>query len=289
MSSSSTPNLTGQVAIVTGSGHGVGRAIALALAGVGVTVAVADLDTTDIVAAVEAVGGRAVAKTVDVTNQPAVDQMVYEIEQQFGAVDLLINNAGIAAAPAGRLWEVDPHRWWRTIEVDLRGPFLCARAVLPGMIRHSQGRIINMSSGLAWADAAGTSDYCAAKAGVARLTGCLAIETREYGIAVFAIQPGTVYTTLMEDAIIAAKRGPKILQQAGADLAAFFAGGGGEPPELCARLVVQLASGKADALSGRFIDVFDDLDELIQRVDEITRDDLYSLKRPIFKPSSGQS
>ncbi len=286
MSSGLTPNLAGQVAIVTGGGRGIGRAIALGLAGAGVKVAVADLDTADTVAAIEANGGQAITKTVDVTDQSAVDQMVRDVEQQFGTVDLLMNNAGVGAQSVGLLWEVDPNQWWRTIDVNLRGPFLCARAVLPGMIRRRRGRIINMASGAATGDALGITAYSAAKAGLARLTGCLALETRAYGIGIFAIQPGFVRTKLVTDSMVAANAGSRIVQDDAAAAAAFFEKGGGDSPELAARLVVQLASGKADTLSGRYIDVFDDLDELIRRVDEITRDDLYSLKRPALKPSS---
>ena len=143
------PNLTRQVAIVTGAGRGLGRAIALALAAAGATVVVVDRVTGDTAAAIEAAGGRAIAKTVDVTDQCVVEQMVGEVEQQFGAVDLLMNNAGIGAESLGVLWEADPDWWWQTINVNLRGSFLCARAVLPGMIRRRQGRIINMSSGVA--------------------------------------------------------------------------------------------------------------------------------------------
>jgi NAD(P)-dependent dehydrogenase (short-subunit alcohol dehydrogenase family) len=284
MSNNLTSDLTGQVAIVTGGGRGLGRAIALALASAGANVVVADRATSDTAATIEASGGRAAAKTVDVTDQSAVEATVREVEQQYGAVDLLMNNAGIGAESLGRLWEVDPEWWWRTIDVDLRGPFVCARAVLPGMIRRRRGRIVNMSSGVAWGDIAGVTAYCAAKAGLARLSGCLALETREFGIAIFAINPGMVLTPLNE-AVMASTAGLKI----STDMAAGFARGDGAPPELCAQLVVQLASGKADSLSGRFLDVDDDLDELVRRADEITRHDLYSLKRPTFKRESVQS
>src|SRR5258708_5450461 len=147
MSAGITPDLTGQVAIVTGGGSGIGRAIALAVAAAGATVAVVDRATGDTAAAIEAAGGRAVAKTVDVTDQRAVEQMVREVEQQFGDITLLVNNAGIATESLGPTWEVDPEWWWRTMEVNVRGQFLCARSVLPGMVRRRQGRIVNMSSG----------------------------------------------------------------------------------------------------------------------------------------------
>lgn len=213
--------------------------------------------------------------------------MVHEVEQQFGPIDLLFNNAGIATPSLGATWEVDPELWWRTLEVNLRGQFLCARAVLPAMIRRRQGRIINMSSGLAWADAGGNSAYSASKAAIARFTGCLADETRTYHVAVFAIQPGLVRTPLTEAA--ATSNVTLAGQEIGLALRVSFEKGDDEPPERCARLVLQLASGKADALSGRFVDIYDDIDELIVRVDEITRDNLYSLTRPIFKHESTPS
>lgn len=262
------PNLTGQVAIITGGGSGIGQITALALASAGAMVAVVDRFTGDTVAAIEAHGGSAVAHTVDVTDQHATEQMVHEIEQQFGVVDLLFNNAGIGTPSLGATWEVDPDVWWRTLDVNLRGQFLCARAVLPAMIRRRQGRIINMSSGLAWADAGGNSAYSASKAAIARFTGCLADETRTYNVAVFAVQPGLVRTALTEGSALsnAALAG----QEIGLGLRIAFEEGYDEPPDRCARLVLQLASGKADALSGRFVDIYDDIDELIARVDEIT-------------------
>lgn len=281
------PNLTGQVAIITGGGGGIGRVTALALASAGAIVAVVDRFTGDTVPAIAARGGRAVAHTVDVTDQHAVERMVQEVEQQFGPIDLLFNNAGIATPSLGATWEVDPELWWRTLEVNLRGQFLCARAVLPAMIRRRQGRIINMSSGLAWADAGGNSAYSASKAAIARFTGCLADETRTYHVAVFAIQPGLVRTPLTEAA--ATSNVTLAGQEIGLALRVSFEKGDDEPPERCARLVLQLASGKADALSGRFVDIYDDIDELIVRVDEITRDNLYSLTRPIFKHESTPS
>ena len=279
MIASATLDLTGQVAIVTGGASGIGRAIALTLATAGATVAVVDRSTGDTVAAIEANGGRAVAKTVDVTDQHAVEHMVQEVEKQFGDITLLVNNAAIAIESMGLTWEVDPDWWWRTLDVNLRGQFLCARSVLPGMVRRHQGQIMNMSSGTAYSNIAGLSAYSASKSAVARFTGCLAAETRDYGVAVFAINPGNLVRTPLTEAVVASERGQKVSQ----DFAAAFANGNIEPPEATGRLVVHLASGKADALSGRFVDAGDDIDELIRRADEIIRDDLYTLTIPKLK------
>src|SRR5258708_20860851 len=152
------------------------------------------------------------------------------------------------------------------------------------MVRCHQGRIVNMSSGVAWLDVRGLSAYCASKSGVGRFSGCVVAETREYGVAVFAIQPGLVRTPLTE--AVAASNASIAGRIISEGMRADFDKGQHVPPEHCARLVVQLASGKADMLSGRFVDVYDDIDELIRRTAEIARDDLYSLKRPTFKRAS---
>ena len=131
MSGSSTDkpiDLSGQVALVTGGGRGIGRAMALALAKAGAAVAVAartEEQLAETVALVEQASGRATAVTADVTDQQAVDRMASEVEQQLGPVDLLVNNAG-AGDPGGPIWEVDPDRWWRVLDVNIRGPFLCS-------------------------------------------------------------------------------------------------------------------------------------------------------------------
>jgi NAD(P)-dependent dehydrogenase (short-subunit alcohol dehydrogenase family) len=125
-------NLTGHVAIVTGGGRGIGRAIAQALARAGAAVAVAarsEAQLADTVRLITQSGGRALPVVTDVVHPQAVARLVETTEQQFGPVDLLVNNAGVAG-PIGPLWEVEPDTWWGGVEVHLRGTFLCTRAVL---------------------------------------------------------------------------------------------------------------------------------------------------------------
>jgi len=259
-----TSNLAEQVAIVTGGGRGIGRAIAQALAGAGAKVAVAarSLDQLDeAVASIQKQGGRAFAFATDVTDQQAVEQMVSEVVKQLGHIDLLVNNAGIAG-DEGPIWKVAVEDWWRVLEVNLYGPFTCARAVLSGMVARRSGRIINVGSNAGIRAAAVYSAYSVSKAALLRLTDCLAEMTKAYGISVFAISPGLVRTTMTQDL-------PIWKDVPDSDWA---------PVERVGELCVYLASGKADALSGRYLHVHDDTKGLVQRADEIQRNDLYALR-----------
>jgi NAD(P)-dependent dehydrogenase (short-subunit alcohol dehydrogenase family) len=268
-------SLTGQVAMITGGGRGLGRSIAQALAEAGATVALAARTTEQLaetIALVEQQGGRALAFPVDVTDQEAVQRMVAEVEQQLGAVDLLINNAGIVT-PLGPIWEVDPDEWWRALDINLRGSFLCARAVLPGMIARHRGRILNMASGAGLNAIAYGSAYVVSKTALIRFTENLAAETREYGISAFAIEPGTA-RTVMSEYLYSSEAGQKWLPW----FRRIFDEGRDVPVAWVTRLILSLASGFADPLSGCTISVHDDLPALVNRAAEIKQDKLYSLQ-----------
>src|SRR5215211_2695960 len=118
-------------------------------------------------------GGRAIALSVDVTDHAGVEQAVARTERELGPVTLLVNNAAVAT-PVGPAWEVDPDAWWRTVEVNLRGPFVCARAVLPGMLSRRAGRIVNIVAVAAFNTAPFMSAYAASKAGLISFTEDLA-------------------------------------------------------------------------------------------------------------------
>ena len=186
--------LRGQVAVVTGAGRGLGRAYATTLAREGATVALVARTATEIEdAAAEIVrdGGVARAFPADVTTPGALAPVI----EALGPVDLLVNNAGLRG-PIGPFWDADPTEYWRAIEVNLHGPILCTRAVLPGMIARRRGRIINLASGAAAMSIAYFSAYCAAKTALVRLTETLAIEARPHGVTVFAVTPGSVRTSM---------------------------------------------------------------------------------------------
>ena len=145
-------DLAGQVALVTGGGRGLGRAFALGLAKAGASVAVTArtaVPLAETVEIIERAGGRALAIPGDVAESGAAAHVVSTAESRLGPLDILVNNAGVMG-PVGYDWNVDPEDWWRTFEVNMRGPFLCARAVLPGMLARRRGRLVNISSGAAF-------------------------------------------------------------------------------------------------------------------------------------------
>lgn len=227
-------DLSGQLALVTGGTRGVGKAIAEALDAAGAEVRVFSRS-----------GG------VDVTDREAVESAVAGL----GAVDLLVNNAGTLDA-LGPIWEVDPEAWRRDLETSVLGTFHCSRAVLPGMIERGRGRIVNVSSGTATRPYPHGSGYAAAKAALLNFTETLAAEIAEHGLSAFAISPGFVWTAMTEH------------MRDSAEGRRWFPGfGSPDPnePERAGELVVRLATGEADALSGRFIHVRDDLDGLLSR------------------------
>lgn len=273
--SSEANELRDRVALVTGGGRGLGRHFALALARCGAKIAVlarSKEQVAETAVLITNMGGRALALTADVTNQVAVEGAVREVEQLIGPVDVLVNNAGSSRA-AGSVWEVDPEKWWRDIEINLRGPFLCSRTVLPMMIERHRGRIINVSSAAGLGPRPGYSCYAASKAALICLTDTLAIETKDYDIGIFAISPGTVRTAMTEYLLQTdefKRWAPWVYN--------LFQEGRDDPPTRAEQLVVYIASGKADILSGRFINVYDDVTELVRRSEEIRRGDLYTLR-----------
>jgi NAD(P)-dependent dehydrogenase (short-subunit alcohol dehydrogenase family) len=190
--------------------------------------------------------------------------MVEQVERELGAVDLLVNNARRLTSIAP-VWESDPDEWWRDVEVNICSVFLCSRAVLKSMTQRKRGRIINFtSSGMA-----NVSAYDCSKVAVTRFTDTLASETKEFGISVFAVTVGPTHTEMM-DYMIESEVGLKWLP----DLPKWLEGKW-QPVELAGTLAVTLASGKADPLTGRSIAPEDDLDEMLRRIEEIEKDELY--------------
>ena len=270
-------DLTGQVALVTGGGRGLGRAFALSLAAAGAKVAVmarTEAQLAETVQLIERAGGCARAIPGDVSVPDEVAHVVTTTEQQLGPVDILVNNAGFhVPGSLGYDWEVDPEGWWHTFEINLRGPFLCARAVLPGMIKRKRGRIVNISSGPANANPI-MDALSVSKVALTHWTRCLAAATKEHGIAVFAFAPGSVRTPGREYLATS----PEVPKEIGDRFRAGFSRGEDIPIERPAQMLLFLVSGRADVLSGRYMNANrDNEDDLVRRAEEIQRDDLHIL------------
>jgi NAD(P)-dependent dehydrogenase (short-subunit alcohol dehydrogenase family) len=202
----------------------------------------------------------------------SVKRMAEQAEQGLGPIDVLVNNAGslVTIAP---IWEADPEQWWHDVEGNLLGTFLCTRAVLPGMIARRHGTIINLSGGLATCPSPAISAYISSKTAVVRFTECLAAEVREYGLRAYSMGPGLVVTKLTESLMNTAAG-----QRWQPTVSARVAAGENVPPERSAQLALFLATDAGVELSGRLIEIYDDMADLTRRGPEIQRNDLYVLR-----------
>jgi 3-oxoacyl-[acyl-carrier protein] reductase len=197
---STTRPLFGQVAIVTGASRGIGRSIAVALARAGAHVVVNYRSSRDaaeeVVREIRTLGSRAIAVQADVTVPADVDRLIMA-STELGVPRILVNNAGIASSRL--LMETSLEEWESLIKSNLTAPFLCAKAVLPHMIREGYGRIINISS--IWGIAGGSFEvaYSASKGGLIAFTKALAKEVGKAGITVNAVAPGAIETDMLRN------------------------------------------------------------------------------------------
>ena len=252
----STNDLPGQVALITGGGRGIGASVARELAAAGASVAVAARTREQVEEVARQIDGLAVE--VDVTDRAAVERLVTEVERELGPIDLLVANAGVSVSEGEGAWTIEPEEWWRVLEVNVLGVYLCCHVNIPGMIQRGRGRIVITGSGASYLPGSSQSAYSASKAAVGRFGEVLALQLKPHGIPVFVFSPGLVQTELTSSA-------PEDAPWT--------------PPELAPRLVHVLASGRADELAGRYLHAeHDDIEELIARADEIERDDLNSIR-----------
>lgn len=237
-------SLAGRTAIVTGSGRGLGRAMALALAEAGANLVITARTVSEIEATgkeVEARGRKALVTPCDVTKTDDVEAMVTKAVQSFGAIDVLINNAG-----GGRhkpVLEMTDEEWHWGIDLNLTSTFLCSRAVGRHMVAQGRGKVINIASGWGYRGRRNSTAYCASKAAVINFTRALAVEWSRYNIQVNCIAPG--YFPLREptDELEARERAVRISR---------IPLGGGEPDDI-GPLAVFLASDGANYLTGQTI------------------------------------
>jgi NAD(P)-dependent dehydrogenase (short-subunit alcohol dehydrogenase family) len=272
--------LDGMVALVSGGGRGIGRLLGARLAGAGAAVGLIARSADELAAAagdIRRAGGMTAAAVADVTDHRATAAAVAELRGRLGAVDILVNNAGISG-PVGPLWEAPAAGWWRAVEVNLGGAFVLTQLALEHMIPAGRGRIINITSHAGVYRWPLLSAYATSKAALVKLTETLAEETRPHGVSVFSVDPGLLPIGLGGAALgtTADRRTPE--GRVGGWIRDQFAAGRGADPEEAARLILALASGRADRLSGRHLSVTDNLDALLPRIDQIERDDLHTLR-----------
>lgn len=190
-------DLSGKVALVTGSARGIGREIALKLAEVGATVVVSDVaDAEPVAEEIREMGRQSLAVAADVTSSTAVAALVDMVISTYDRIDILVNNAGIARDQL--LMRMSDEDWDKVLEVDLKSVFLCTRAVLRPMMKQRWGRIISISSIVGIAGNPGQANYAAAKAGIIGFTKTVAKEVGSRGITANAIAPGFIDTQMTQ-------------------------------------------------------------------------------------------
>ena len=200
-------DLKGKVAVVTGGAKGIGKGVAHILSGYGAKVAIADLDDEKAAVTANSIqnrGGIAAAFHIDVSSSKSVQEAVKLIIYTYGAIDILVNCAGIVCS--AKLHELDETLWDKVMDVNLKSVYLVSKAVVPYMIAQKSGSIINFSSQAAKIGELGNGVYCASKAGVAMLTQVQGLELAEYNINVNAVAPGYTNTEIMQ--AVFQKRGP---------------------------------------------------------------------------------
>lgn len=249
--------LGGKIALVTGGSRGIGHSIALAFAAHGSQVALTGRTqaTLDVVAEeIHRLGGKALPLSCDVTNKQEVETLKKKIASQLGAVQILINNAGVA--PAAGFLEMPDQLWEEVLRVNLTGTYNCCKVFLPEMIASRWGRIINIASIVAKVAYSHISAYTTSKHAVLGLTRALAVEMARTGVTVNAICPGYVETelTFNNARLMAEKTGRRVEEAIG-----LFMGSSPQKrliaPEEVAELAVMLASKSAAGITGQAINI----------------------------------
>jgi len=240
--------LKDRVAIVTGAAQGIGRAYALRLAREGAKVVIADiLEGSGVEQEIASKGGEALALQIDVSDEQSTRQMAQKTIDRFGRIDILINNAAIFATLETKpFFEITPKEWDDVMRVNVKGPFLCVKAVYPQMKKQGKGKIINIASGVFFKGLPLFLHYVTSKGGVIAMTRALAREVGDDGICVNAIAPGYTVTEVMkeeaihDEAFINAVVGSRCFKRH-------------EVPEDLTGTIVFLASDDSDFITGQTI------------------------------------
>jgi 3-oxoacyl-[acyl-carrier protein] reductase len=281
-----TYNLSGRAAIITGANQGLGRVIAEHFVHAGADVLLTARDE-DLLAQVQRElkttarnGQRILIRRGDVSSRESCDAVVDYARRELPDLSILVNNAGVYG-PKGAIEDVDWDEWVRAIEVNLFGTVYMCRAVIPIFKARKYGKIVNLSGGGATAPLPRISAYAASKAAVVRMTDTLAEELREWKIDVNAIAPGALNTRLLDEVLAA---GPEKVGKTFYERSLKQQNEGGAPMEKGAALAVFLAAAESDGVSGRLISaIWDNWQSLPARREEITRSDVFTLRRIVPK------
>lgn len=263
--------------LITGAARGIGKAIAQAFASRGSRLCLADIreqELEETVSELTGDGATVIGIPTDVTKPEQVEALFDRAERELGPLEVQINNAGTFSY-VGPVWEAPPDSWFRDVQVNLYGGFLCCRAGVRRMMERGHGYVVNMvASGGVGDPHAYSTGYASSKAGLMRLTEGLAAETRRLGIKVFGVAPPAVQSEmtrfLLED------EGARTWRPGFRE--AFADGAQWTDASRVAELCVALTAGDADELTGRYIRLEPALDELVRDSERIIANDLYTLR-----------
>jgi len=272
----------GQVALITGTSRGLGLAIARQMAQAGAHLALLARDKQALenacveVQAVRSDPAQHIRCYVtDLADDAQIDQIVARYLDDFGQVDILINNAGVQG-PIGPLDQVDWDDWRAVFQINFLAPAQLCRLLIPGMRARGRGKIVNISGGGAAGPRPDLSAYAAAKAALVRLSETLAEELGDSKIDVNCVAPGAMNTRMLDELLAAGPAGARHEYER----AVAQAQSGGTPPEKAAALVVFLASAASDGITGRLLSaVWDDWASLPDKREQLAKSDIYTLRR----------
>ena len=243
-------DFTGRSVLITGGGKGIGKVYAEEFAKAGARVAMVDIDVAaaeSVAASLTKAGLQAFGLGIDIADEASVNAAVAAVLDRYGSIEVLINNASLMSALPRRSWlEIPVEEWDRVMAVNLRGMFLCCRAVFPAMKAHKRGKIVNISSSRFWEGTPNRLHYTTSKAGVIGFTRALAREVAEFGITVNALTPGMTQSET------------QVASSSGNYLATRIAGRAIERVQVPADLVgavMFLSSSASDFMTGQTINV----------------------------------
>jgi NAD(P)-dependent dehydrogenase (short-subunit alcohol dehydrogenase family) len=259
----------GEVALVTGAGKGFGRAIALALAKEGSAVALVARTLADVEAVateIRAAGGTGLPIAADVTQEADVERSIRETEAALGPITQFVNNAGVGW-PYGPIGGMDVARWWDAQHLHQLAPMLYLSRLLPAMSAAGKGRAVIVSAKASHLSVQSMSAYITGKTAQVRIVNVAALEIAPAGLAIFAIDPGFVVTSLARETLTSPEAQahlPDMVRRLGEVAENDFS------PQLaaCGQRVVDLMSGRYDALNGRYFEMQDDLDAALAALKE---------------------